>query len=94
MAYLQFSGQNLFDGTQFLGPEQVLITTEEGIIKAIIPKSDAGEQVQQFNGIIAPGFINAHCHLELSHMKGIIPEHTGLSDFIGANGKNCSALMI
>ena len=82
MAYLQFSGQNLFDGTQFLGPDQVLITTEEGIIKAIIPKSDAGEQVQQFNGIIAPGFINAHCHLELSHMKGIIPEHTGLPDFI------------
>jgi cytosine/adenosine deaminase-related metal-dependent hydrolase len=82
MAYLQFSGQNLFDGTQFLGPDQVLITTEEGIIKAIIPKSDAGEQVQQFKGIIAPGFINAHCHLELSHMKGIIPEHTGLPDFI------------
>jgi len=73
MAYLQFSGQNLFDGTQFLGPDQVLITTEEGIIKAIIPKSDAGEHVQQFKGIIAPGFINAHCHLELSHMKGIIP---------------------
>lgn len=82
MAYLQFSGQNLFDGTQFLGPDQVLITTEEGIIKAIIPRSDAGEQVQQFKGIIAPGFINAHCHLELSHMKGIIPEHTGLPDFI------------
>lgn len=82
MAYLQFSGQNLFDGTQFLGPDQVLITTEEGVIKAIIPKSDAGEQIQQFNGIIAPGFINAHCHLELSHMKGIIPEHTGLPDFI------------
>lgn len=82
MAYLQFSGQNLFDGTQFLGPDQVLITTEEGIIKAIIPRSDAGEQVQQFKGIIAPGFINTHCHLELSHMKGIIPEHTGLPDFI------------
>jgi len=82
MAYLQFSGQNLFDGTQFLGPDQVLITTEEGIIKAIIPRSDAGEHIQQFNGIIAPGFINAHCHLELSHMKGIIPEHTGLPDFI------------
>ncbi|HLD54092.1 MAG TPA: amidohydrolase family protein [Sediminibacterium sp.] len=82
MAYLQFSGQNLFDGSQFLGPDQVLITTEDGIIKAIIPRSDAGEQVQQFKGIIAPGFINAHCHLELSHMKGIIPEHTGLPDFI------------
>lgn len=82
MAYLQFSGENLFDGTQFLGPNQVLITTEDGIIKAIIPVQDAGENVQKLNGIIAPGFINAHCHLELSHMKGIIPEHTGLPDFI------------
>lgn len=82
MAYLQFSGQNLFDGTQFLGPDQVLITTAEGIIKATIPLKDAGENVQKLNGIIAPGFINAHCHLELSHMKGLIPEHTGLPDFI------------
>ncbi len=82
MAYLQFSGQNLFDGTQFLGPDQVLITTADGTIKAIIPISDAGEDVQKLNGIIAPGFINAHCHLELSHMKGLIPEHTGLPDFI------------
>lgn len=82
MAYLQFSGENLFDGTQFLGPDLVLITTEDGIIKAIIPLQDAGENVQKLNGIIAPGFINAHCHLELSHMKGIIPEHTGLPDFI------------
>lgn len=82
MAYLQFSGQNLFDGTQFLGPDQVLITTADGTIKAIIPISDAGEEVQKLNGIIAPGFINTHCHLELSHMKGVIPEHTGLPDFI------------
>ncbi len=82
MAYLQFSGQNLFDGTQFLGPDQVLITTADGTIKAIIPISDAGEEVQKLNGIIAPGFINTHCHLELSHMKGVIPEHTGLPEFI------------
>ncbi len=82
MAYLQFSGQNLFDGTQFLGPDQVLITAADGTIKAIIPISDAGEDVQKLNGIIAPGFINAHCHLELSHMRGVIPEHTGLPDFI------------
>ena len=82
MAYLQFSGQNLFDGKQFLGPNQVLITTESGQIEAIVPKSEAGENIQTVNGILCPGLVNSHCHLELSHMKGIIPEHTGLPDFI------------
>src|SRR5690606_20915281 len=27
-------------------------------------------------------FVNVHCHLELSHMKGVIPEHTGLIPFL------------
>jgi len=26
--------------------------------------------------------VNAHCHLELSHMKGMIPAHTGLQEFV------------
>lgn len=33
-------------------------------------------------GIIVPGFVNAHCHLELSHLKGKIPKQTGLVPFI------------
>ena len=34
------------------------------------------------DGILAPGFVNAHCHLELSHMKGVVPERTGLIPFL------------
>ncbi len=60
----------------------MLITNEKGEIEAIVPIQNAGEEVQQLKGIITPGLINAHCHLELSHMKGVIPEHTGLPDFI------------
>lgn len=33
-------------------------------------------------GLVMPAFINAHCHLELSHLKGQIPKHTGLVDFL------------
>ena len=33
-------------------------------------------------GVIVPGFINTHCHLELSHMKGKVDTGTTLIPFI------------
>jgi cytosine/adenosine deaminase-related metal-dependent hydrolase len=36
---------------------------------------------EKFEGILCPGFINAHCHLELSHMRGQISKHTGFVGF-------------
>ncbi len=38
--------------------------------------------VEFYNGIIIPGFVNCHCHLELSHLKGTIPKATGLGGFL------------
>lgn len=37
---------------------------------------------EYYPGLLVPGFINAHCHLELSHMKSLIPTGTGLISFI------------
>lgn len=34
------------------------------------------------HGILVPGFVNTHCHLELSHLKGKIGKKTGLVTFI------------
>lgn len=47
-----------------------------------MPLAEAGEGVEKVDGLLTPGFINCHCHLELSHMKGLIPERTGLVDFV------------
>lgn len=65
-----------------LGPDNVLIADEKGKIERIVNIKDAGENIQQLDGILTPGFINCHCHLELSHMKGLVPTQTGLVDFI------------
>ena len=34
------------------------------------------------DGIICPGFVNAHCHVELSYMKGLFKKGTGMAGFI------------
>ena len=81
--YQKFQASQVFTGTQMLdGADQVLITKADGTVEAIVSVSEAGDDVQQLNGILSPGFVNAHCHLELSHMKGMIPAHTGLQEFV------------
>lgn len=82
LPYLKFLADQLFNGYRMLGNEMVLITNEKGKIIDIINKQEGGEDVQYIKGILCPGFINAHCHLELSHLKAAIPEKTGLVDFV------------
>ncbi|MBC6110985.1 amidohydrolase family protein [Pedobacter fastidiosus] len=45
-------------------------------------------EVEKYKGAIVPGFINTHCHLELSHLMGQIPEKTGLVEFVQSIIKN------
>ena len=40
------------------------------------------DDVERFNGIICPGFVNTHCHLEFSYLKGKIAEETQLHGFV------------
>lgn len=77
----KFSADKIFDGYQFL-QQKVLITGADGVITNIVDEKEAGDDIEELKGILCPGFINAHCHLELSHMKGHIPKHTGLVDFV------------
>jgi cytosine/adenosine deaminase-related metal-dependent hydrolase len=82
MAYRKFKADQLFDGYRFHDSNNVLISDDSGKIQSIIPVSEAGDDVQAFSGILSPGLINCHCHLELSHLKNVIPPHTGLIEFL------------
>ncbi len=64
-------------------PNGVLILDDDGKILAI-EKQEAHDatSLEKYSGILVPGFINAHCHLELSHMKGKVDTGTGLLPFI------------
>jgi cytosine/adenosine deaminase-related metal-dependent hydrolase len=66
--------------------KRAIITVENDgtIINIEDTRGDLQEKssVEFYNGIIIPGFVNCHCHLELSHMKGAIVNGTGLIDFI------------
>jgi aminodeoxyfutalosine deaminase len=63
----------------------IVVTDENGRIVDIIDTEGnlvESEGVEHYSGLLCPGFINAHCHLELSHLKGKIPEHLQLPEFL------------
>lgn len=82
MELRKLSASQLFTGYQLLNDGYVLITDREGTCIDIVRKEDAGDGVETMDGILTPGLINCHCHLELSHLKDVIPPHTGLIEFL------------
>src|SRR6185436_207111 len=63
-----------------------VVVDDDGAILEISKSESAsgGPESEIYRGIICPGFINSHCHLEHSCLKGIIEERTGLTGFISS----------
>jgi len=81
MSIMKFKADRIFDGSKFR-ENSVLVTEDDGTVVTIIPSGEAGENVRSFEGILSPGLINCHGHLELSHLKDVIPPGTGLIEFL------------
>lgn len=70
----------IHNGLHWMPEGTTLEIDSTGKISNILPSPTAETIV--YEGVICPGFVNVHCHMELSHMKGAIPEHTGLIPFL------------
>ena len=82
--YRKLKADQLFTGQAMLDASKVLIMHQDGRVADIVNEADAGDDIQAYAGILSPGFINAHCHLELSYLKDRIPIHTGLIPFLSS----------
>ncbi len=69
----------------------IIETTDDGEVIRIIDLGNEFAEIhstQFFNGVIVPGFVNAHSHLELSYLKGLELEKQGIVGFIDAVTKH------
>lgn len=55
----------------------------QGVITSVSTYSyvDGLENTEFYSGVLIPGFVNAHCHLELSYLQGLIPPYQGFAAF-------------
>lgn len=58
------------------------IDNQGEILKVGTGLKSEGIAIEYFEGSLCPGFINAHCHLELSHLMGKVAQKTGITGFI------------
>lgn len=64
----------------------VLAVDSEGVIEGVYTAHEAKKKmisdIEYHEGLLVPGFVNTHCHLELSNLRGQIPQRTGLPEFV------------
>ena len=75
----------IFTGNQPPLKNGIVTVDDNGTILKIENQTTISEQhgLEFYSGILTPGFVNAHCHLELSQLEGKIEEQTGIGGFVG-----------
>lgn len=78
----QFSSQLIITNSEPPLKNAVIATSDDGTIISLNNTLNDKYPVELCNGIIIPGFVNCHCHLEISHLRDTIKGGKGLANFI------------
>ena len=76
----RYAAQYLYTLTSPLPLENAFVEVDdEGVV---LRTGLCGEGEPVMEGALCPGMVNAHCHVELSYMKGLFRKGTGMAGFI------------
>ena len=80
----RIAAQYLFTGKAMI-PRGVVTIDDTGQVLAVEQLAETETCSTEFyNGILSPGFVNAHCHLELSYFRDLLEPWGSLENFIHA----------
>ena len=81
----QISADCIFPVTSTPVVNGILRLTDDAEVIDILKPGDEGYDINSaeiYEGWLIPGMVNAHCHIELSHLHNTVKEHTGLDGFL------------
>lgn len=84
-----FSADYLFCNADRVIPQGTIVIDDFGKIREILTQDEQSsfidkDRIIYLTGILAPGFVNTHCHLELSTYREAVPPGCTIDGFIRA----------
>ena len=79
----RISAEYLYDGSSYEPLRNAYVkVADDGTVLAVGKVENPEAEPEFHRGAIVPGFVNTHCHLELSYLKGKFRKGTGMAGFI------------
>lgn len=81
----KISASYIFTGTGNFIKNGIIEIDHNGVVLDVIDTKGELKEIanlEHYNGILCPGFVNTHCHLELSYMHNLLNRTENLAGFV------------